>query len=82
VCGLADENGAVVLVLGAGMLIGGLFVWLILRSAAPAAATRRVVYAPVRTTYTNEEEWDIVRDERGRVVGVRAHRRAEEGEKA
>jgi len=54
---MADENGAVVLVLGAGMLIGGLFVWLILRSSAPAAATRRAVYAPV---YMSEETWEWV----------------------
>ena len=29
-------------------------------------------------TYTNLEEWSIVKDRRGRVVGVKAKRRAEE----
>jgi len=30
------------------------------------------------TTYSNVEEWEIVKDERGRTVGIRVHRRAEE----
>ena len=30
-------------------------------------------------TYSNEENWEFVRDERGRTLGVKVHRNAEEG---
>ena len=29
-------------------------------------------------TYSNEETWEFVRDERGRTLGVKVHRSAEE----
>jgi len=29
-------------------------------------------------TYSNEETWEFVRDERGRTLGVKVHRTAEE----
>jgi hypothetical protein len=30
-------------------------------------------------TYSNEESWEFVRDEKGRTLGVKIHRTAEEG---
>lgn len=79
---MGDEKSTVLLMLGLGFVLGGLFVWLFLRGSAGAQVrARRVLYSPV-VTYTNEEEWEIVRDERGRVSGVRVHRKAREGEAA
>jgi hypothetical protein len=57
-----------------GIPLGWLIAQLFIR---PSAATGQS--AAGNKTYSNVEEWDIVKDERGRVKGVRVHRRAEEG---
>ena len=56
-----------------GIAVGaGITVVLIPRASIPQT------YAVART-YSNTEEWDIIRDEEtGRVKGVRAHRNAKE----
>jgi len=34
--------------------------------------------ARLRKTYSNVEEWEIIKDEKGRVRGIKVHRTAEE----
>jgi len=59
------EDDKVLLLVLAGLLgfVGGILVMIVLKRTG---------------VYTNIEEWEILRDERGRTIGVRAKRTAEE----
>ena len=60
----------------AGAIIGGIVVVLFLSKPSYG------YYAnpkPPQTFYTNTEEWEIVKDARGRTKGVRVKRTAKEG---
>jgi len=60
----------------AGAIIGGIVVVLFLSKPSYAQyATPK----PPQTFYTNTEEWEIVKDARGRTKGVRVKRTAKEG---
>ena len=61
----------------AGAIIGGIVIGLFFsRSSYGYYATPTV---PQKTFYTNTEEWDIIKDDRGRTKGVRVKRTAKEG---
>jgi len=58
-----------------GLCLGipvGIIMFSILKPAASAAT------GSPRSTYNNLEEWELIRDERGLAVGVRAKRHAEQ----
>jgi len=69
------ETWEKVLLLVLGVAVGAGITFVLTRPRADAQPTS---YAVART-YSNTEEWEIIRDEKtGRVKGVKAHRRAEE----
>lgn len=52
---------------GVLLFVAGVIIGLFLSARLPSS------------TYTNLESWDIVKDENGRVTGVRVHRNARKG---
>lgn len=61
----------------AGMIIGGIVVGLFL--SRPSYGYYATPASSQKTFYTNTEEWEIVKDARGRTKGVRVKRTAKEG---
>lgn len=64
------DNLEKLLLLIAGLAIGAVAVFVFMKPQ-PSVATSYV-------TYSNVEEWEFLKDERGRVTGVRVHRKAEQ----
>ena len=69
------------------LLLGAVLAFAFIGGASAARVPAPLYYPPPHRdlprkaetkTYTNLEEWSIVKDRRGRVVGVKAKRRAEE----
>jgi len=54
-----------------GVAIGAVVVIVLTRPKPTATYT-------LAKTYQNEEKWEFIRDERGRTLGLRVHRKAEE----
>jgi hypothetical protein len=57
----------------AGIAIGAVAVYFYMKSKTSLPVSYAV------KTYSNIEEWEIVKDSDGRVRGVKVHRKAEEG---
>ena len=57
-----------------GIAVGAAVVYYVVKSRSPTA--RYVVSQP--KTYNNLETWEFMKDERGRVTGVRIKREAKE----
>jgi hypothetical protein len=58
-----------------GIPIGVALFWAFTQFRGGSSPTYQL--APKRT-YINTEEWEILKDERGRTRGIRVHRRAQE----
>lgn len=72
---MAERDNLVYIVLGlfVGVPLGAFFLWLFTRPRSPSPT-----YVPTKT-YSNVEEWEIVKDPAtGRTKGLRVHRMAEE----
>jgi hypothetical protein len=65
------DNFARILFLVFGITIGAIVV-VVLTRPKPTAT-----YALAKT-YQNEEKWEFLKDENGRVIGVTVHRKAEQ----
>lgn len=76
-----DDNGVFwLLLLGVGAVLGGVFVWTLVTKAPSTQSTDLAqATASSKVTYKNVEEWEILRDSRGRTQGIRVHRTATEG---
>jgi hypothetical protein len=61
-----------VLLIVTGIAIGVVATITFIRGLQPA------VKKEAKTTYNNEEVWEIIKDSRGRTTGLRVHRHAEE----
>ena len=67
------------------LLLGAFLAFVFLGGASAARAPAPLYYPPPyralpkaeKNVYTNSEEWEIVKDRQGRVVGVKGKRRAE-----
>lgn len=62
-----------------GLVIGfviGAVVLFVLKPGQPAASYPYTVRPLPSRTYSNLEEWEIIKDEEGRVKGVKVHRTA------
>jgi len=76
---MAEEDWTLAFVIGllVGIPVGiGLF-WAFTQLKVGSPQTSAYQPAP-KKTYTNTEEWEILKDERGRTRGIRVHRRAQE----
>jgi uncharacterized membrane-anchored protein YhcB (DUF1043 family) len=73
---MAEKDWTLVVIgLLVGIPIGIALLWAFTRFRGGSSATYQL--AP-KTTYINTEEWEILKDERGRTRGIRVHRRAQE----
>ncbi len=68
---LMDSTDKIILLI-AGIGIAGAVAFFLLRSRT-ATQSYRVVQS-----YENEETWEFLKDDNGRVTGVRIHRKAEQ----
>ena len=64
------------LILLAGAILGGIIVGLFLRK--PSYGYYATPKTPMKTFYTNIEEWKVIRNSTGSIDGIRIKRKAEE----
>jgi hypothetical protein len=72
---MADRDWTLAFVIGllVGIPMGVALFWAFTQFRGGANPTYQL--SP-KETYTNVEEWEILKDERGRTYGIRVHRRA------
>jgi hypothetical protein len=73
---MGDENSLAVGFL-IGFAVGVCLGWIVAHTFFTAIQPKPATYNSKPSTYNNFEEWEIIKDESGRVKNVKVHRKAQ-----